>query len=396
MKDILVISPTFPYPSDAGAKIRIYNTIKELSKNHRINLMSMTTDNVENSHISHMNSFCDDIYVYKIKSNRYIPSIKTLLTKKPYRVNKFLNKEFAKIINEELKENNYDIIWCNFFNMAVYLKDSYIRNSYVILDQHNADEIFWQSYVDSKNIVHKFLAKKNIINLRGFREKHIDKFDLILSVSKQDKEFTEKWLSSDIDVSMVPNGVDISYYNNENKVGVKEKNIIFCGSMDVTMNIEAVKDFVKHVFPKVKREIPGVKFWVVGRNPVESIRNLSNDSIIVTGTVDDVRPYYEKAKISVAPFEFGGGTKLKVTESLAMGVPMVATSIGAQGIDVVDEEHILVRDDWDEFAKGIIELFNCREKYNKLLLQGRKFVEENYSWKGIIKNLQEEYEEVFF
>lgn len=395
MKRILIISPTFPYPKDTGAKIRIYNTIKELSKKHQIDLMAMTIDNVTNNHISKIKEYTNDIYIYKIESSRYIPAIKTLLTKKPYRFNKFWDQEFFNKVQKKLKNNNYDIIWCNFLNMAIYLTDSHIKGSYVILDQHNADEMFWHSYLDSKNLIYKFLAKKNIANLKEIRKDYVDKFDLILSVSEKDKKFTKSWLSSNIEIYVAPNGVDIDYFNSKNNKDTNGKNIIFCGSMDVTMNIEAVKDFVKHVFPQIKQKLPEVKFWIVGRNPTESICNLENESIIVTGTVDDVRPYYNKAKVSIAPFKYGGGTKLKVTESLSMQVPMVSTKIGAQGIKVVDGEHILIEDDWKEFADAVIKLFEDKELYNMMSLKGRKFVEKHYSWKGIINNLQNKYTEIF-
>jgi len=387
MKKILVLSPVFPSPPDNGAKIRIYNIIKELSKNHKITLLSLSDKEVEYSHIDIMKEFCDKIYYERINKSKTFSLIKTLYNKKSYRINKFEKKGFKNKVNRFLGKINFNIIWCNFLNMSVYLDNINPEDYYIILDQHNADELAWKTYYkNSTNIFYKLFSKRNIKNIRIIRERNIHMFNLILSVSDRDKKFTEKVIDNSINVKVVPNGVDINYFKPKPGKEGKNKNIIFCGSMDVTMNIRAVKDFVEYVMPKVRREIPEAKLWIVGRNPVESIFNLENDFIKVTGSVDDVRPYYEKAAVSVAPFKFGGGTKLKIAESLAMKVPVVATSIGVQGIDVVDGEHLLINDEWDEFAGSVIEVLTNEKLAGKLSENGRKLVERKYSWKKIVED----------
>jgi glycosyltransferase involved in cell wall biosynthesis len=144
----------------------------------------------------------------------------------------------------------------------------------------------------------------------------------------------------------------------------------------------------------VKREVKDAKFWVVGRNPPRSIRKFSDDDIVVTGSVDDVRPYYAKASVAVAPFEFGGGTKLKILEALSSNVPMVSTSIGAQGLDVKDEVHLLIRDDWTNFQESLVRLLNDFNLWKKLAVNGRKFVETYYSWDVIIKNFIKTHQDI--
>jgi glycosyltransferase involved in cell wall biosynthesis len=164
---------------------------------------------------------------------------------------------------------------------------------------------------------------------------------------------------------------------------------MFCGAMDVTMNIDAVERFANEVFPKVKQEMPDSEFWVVGKDPMKKVKALgSQQGIKITGTVEDVRPYYEEATLFVAPFRFGGGTKLKILEAMAMGIPIISTDVGCQGIEVVNGEHVIIENNLNNFAPKIMHLLNCKEERKMISKNARYLVEEKYSWKGIISNIE--------
>jgi glycosyltransferase involved in cell wall biosynthesis len=396
---ILVISQSFPYPPYTGAKIRMFEIIKYFSTTHLIDLICTDIGYVDEINISRVRKLCRKVYVYKIKKNKYIPFIKTIFKRKPYGVNKFYTKKFNRKSRKLIRSENYDIIWCSHLNMSVYLEQEQTQNSYNILDQTNSDELFWQTYYENSLFFFiKLFAKINISNIRRFRTNAINVFDLVLSVSERDKNFTKQWLPKDILIEVVPNGIDISFYKrkkfrpNDNT----QKNIIFCGSMDVHMNIKAVKDFVKNILPRIQKNFPEAKFWVVGRNPHKSVLKLANDSVLITGSVKDVRQYYNHSIVSVAPFRYGGGTKLKVLEALAIGLPIVSTSIGVQGLNVINEKHILIRDEWDTFADGVIKLINDSETRKLMVKNGRKLVESEYSWQVILEKFSLKYKEVFF
>jgi len=143
-------------------------------------------------------------------------------------------------------------------------------------------------------------------------------------------------------------------------------------------------NFVPQVFPLIKEKVPEAKLYIVGRNPSKKILDLRSNSIIVTGTVSDVRKYYHIAKVSIAPFRLGGETKLKVLESLSMGVPIVSTSVGVQGINTLVCKAIFVRDDWVQFAKEIVKILQDKINYISLAKDGKLFVEEKYCWETII------------
>jgi glycosyltransferase involved in cell wall biosynthesis len=186
----------------------------------------------------------------------------------------------------------------------------------------------------------------------------------------------------------VPNGVDAMHFQ-PGSLGMKRVNVIlFCGSMDVTMNVDAVRYFASAIFPAIRRVVSDAEFWIVGRNPSEDVHKLAAlDGVLVTGTVEDVRPFYEKAKVSVAPFRFGAGTKLKILESMAMGVPVVSTSTGCQGIKARAGKEVWIAHDARAFAEAVTELLLDDQAGLEMREAARKLVEERYDWGGILRDV---------
>jgi glycosyltransferase involved in cell wall biosynthesis len=154
------------------------------------------------------------------------------------------------------------------------------------------------------------------------------------------------------------------------------------------MNIDAVEIFVTKIFPHIKKYIPDAEFWVVGRNPILRVRQLGKqDGVKIIGTVSDVRPYYERAKVAVAPFQYGAGTKLKVLEAMAMGVPLVATRIGAHGIKVASGKHIMIVDDYMKFSQSVIKIMQDNSLHRALTIQAKQLVLGKYSWENIMRDI---------
>lgn len=157
--------------------------------------------------------------------------------------------------------------------------------------------------------------------------------------------------------------------------------------MDITMNMDAVARFAKDIFPFVRRSVPDAEFWIVGRNPGTTVRRLESVAgIRVTGSVSDVRPYYEKARVAIAPFRYGGGTKLKVLEAMAVGVPVVATKVGSQGIEAVPGQHLFIEDKSEEFAQRVIDLLRNSDLWRTMSVAARRLVEPKYSWTSIMSD----------
>ena len=386
---ILMLSRSFPMPLNTGEKIRVYNIIKELSKFHDVYLITLVHRESDLEYLRELKQICKKVYPYKLNFSKKLSALKSLFFKYPWDVVAFRNKELKTKVNELLALEDFDIIWINFLSMIDNIDFNLVKGRTVILDQHNVDELYWKIFSkSSNNFALRLFANINLRKLKRFQREIIDKISLVFSVSDDDAKFMRERIPAQNKVWVVPNGVDLDYFQPSNKNCKEENVIMFCGSMDVTMNVEAALMFANEIFPSIEETIPNSQFYIVGRKPTKQICALSKQkNIIVTGNVDDVRPYYEKASIFVAPFKLGGGTKLKILEAMAMKVPIVTTSLGCQGIKVTNNTNIIIEDENKNFSDAVIRLLRNQNEREKLIENGRKFVQKKYSWMSIIEDL---------
>lgn len=386
-----MLSPVYPFPLNLGSKIRIFHILKELSKNNDITFLSFLDQKKEEIRINkeeHLNS--EFITVQKLRS-RAETVFRSLFSLKPYRVIKFQSDDYQKKVDLAIKNERFDIIWVNFLNMMSFLKPNQIRNSLVVVDRHNDDILYWESFVRQGAWYKRMYARQNLWKLRRFERKVIKNVDLVASVSDTDTQALKKRLGQSFQAWTLFNGIDIHYFHPPKKRDTEKKNIIlFCGSLDITMNIDAVTRFTELIFPGIIKAVPDAEFWIVGRNPRLKVSRLAKyRNVLVAGDVSDVRPYYEKAKIVAAPFRFGGGTKLKLLEAMAMGVPVVSSPIGTQGIDTTDGYNIILADEPNKMKDLIIDLMTDNKKREEIARNARTLVEEKYSWEKVLANLNQ-------
>jgi len=230
-------------------------------------------------------------------------------------------------------------------------------------------------------------AFQNTFKISNFMREILQKVDVAISISPEEASFRQRTTPSSCSIWVVPNGVDTEYYSPSGReLGKRRNRILFCGSMDVTMNIDAVSRFAYGMFPRVRKRVSNAEFWVVGRNPSRNVLRLARrDGVFVTGSVDDVRPYYDEARVFVAPFRYGAGSKLKLLEALSMSLPIVSTSVGSVGIEAVPGQHFMLRNDEQEFADAVVEMMLSNERAERLARSGRRLVEERYSWGSVLE-----------
>jgi glycosyltransferase involved in cell wall biosynthesis len=165
--------------------------------------------------------------------------------------------------------------------------------------------------------------------------------------------------------------------------------ILLCAGFGVYRNAEAAIWFARQVFPRVREANPRAEFWIVGSNPPLEVRQLADiPGVHVTGTVEDVRPYYCRAAVSVAPYRYGEGTKLKVLEAMACGVPVVTTRIGCQGINVQDGKDIRIAETVEAFTERVTELLGNSEQRWGMGARARRLIEQEYAWTKIVGDLE--------
>jgi sugar transferase (PEP-CTERM/EpsH1 system associated) len=389
--NILMISPIVPWPPNMGSKIRIYHVLKELSRYHKVTLIALAQEDDPKS-INVLRSICSAIHTLPVgKRSRWFTAFLSIFSLKPYRVVKFYQPQLKEIIKEILNTEHYDMVWIHFLNMCSYIPLNVLKFYTIILDQHNADELWWIRFAQNGPWWQRTFAKQNLWKERRFQRKILETVDAILSVSDEEATLMRTRATPSCRVWVVPNGIDSVFLQNSTQVKKKEKRkniIIFCGSLNVSMNIDAVEKFVIKIFPHIKLAIPDSEFWVVGRNPIFRIIQLGqHDGVKIIGNVLDVSPYYERARIAVAPFQYGAGTKLKVLEAMAMGVPLVSTRIGAFGIQAISGKHIIIEDDRMKFAQSVIVLLQNDRLHRSIATQAKELVEKNYTWEKIMRDI---------
>jgi glycosyltransferase involved in cell wall biosynthesis len=201
-------------------------------------------------------------------------------------------------------------------------------------------------------------------------------------------------ISPSVKTVVVPNGVDTEYFTVREEP--QEKAIIYTGGMNMFANKDAVMHLINDIWPRIKQSVPEAVFNVIGQDPPEDLISISkrDESIKVHGFVDDIRPYVAKSAVYVVPLRVGGGTRLKVLDSLSQGKAMVSTSIGCEGIDVTDGLNIHIEDDNRAFADRVIELLNNPQRRQELGAEARKLAEQKYAWPSIGHALHEAYESI--
>jgi glycosyltransferase involved in cell wall biosynthesis len=194
-------------------------------------------------------------------------------------------------------------------------------------------------------------------------------------------------------VSVVSNGVDVGHYR-PTGAAIAPDRLVFTGAMDWLPNIDGITWFAQEVLPLIRTRLPAVRFSAVGRNPAPAlVRALRGHGVDFTGTVDDPRPYLAEAAVVVVPLRIGGGTRLKILEAWAMARPVLATSIGAEGLPVVDGENVALADEPRDFAERAVALVRDPATAERLGLAGRQTAEEQFAWKRVTSRLLEAYEE---
>jgi len=395
---ILFIVPNVPYPLDNGGRIRVYKLMESLAKRgHEIDLLAFNRSESGPENAEALQKICKNVDVIPLLerqrfSNKRKSQLLSLFQRTPYQYTALYSERMQDVLTSIVQERDYDIIQFEFSQMSYHELPDY---SNCILDQHNVEaELLYRTYTAESNLVRKLFS---FIEWRKFSRdeiNNIQKFPVCLTTSARDAEMLHDEAPKP-EYSVIPNGVDCAFFSDDGRTAVPDKNtIIFTGTIDYHPNLDGLKYFLHEVFPLIEEKLPDIKFYIVGRSPPAMIQAFGDASqnIIVTGGVEDMRSYFDKAGVVVVPLRIGGGTRLKILEAMAMSKPVVSTSIGAEGIDTTPSTDILLADDPAAFAQSVVDLLADEERQRNMGQAGRRLVEAKYDWHSIAGQLEETYE----
>jgi glycosyltransferase involved in cell wall biosynthesis len=372
------------WPATTGGRVRSLQIISELARRHRVTVLTTHGPGDDADGLARRLSCCDRVdSIPHAVAKRGDPGFAAAVARSwlsPYPVD--LHKWKTPVLHTEVRRligsGMVDLCVSDFLFAAVNVP---MRGPVpVVLFEHNVEYLVWQRLAALESRPWRRALFE--IEWRKLRAREADacrSADLTIAVSDTDLERLEA-LVPGMRGATVPTGVDTGYFM-PGEHDEQPDRLVFSGSMDWHPNEDAVIYFADVVLPMVRAHVPGVSFAIVGRNPSARVRDLaSRPGIVVSGTVDDVRPWIGEGAVYVVPIRAGSGTRLKIFEALAMGKAVVSTSVGAEGLGMEPARHYVAEDDPGAFANAVVSLLRDPARRRALGRAGRALVESRYSW----------------
>jgi glycosyltransferase involved in cell wall biosynthesis len=344
-------------PVDSGGKIRSYNILRQLDRNHEVTLISYYAGRRDHEYEAEVQrelpgtqSMCIAGREGSVtgESLRYLAH---MFQRAPFAVSKFTHAQVRREVELRFDKNEFDVAVCDFLSASANFPP--VLSTPTALFQHNVETILWKRMASTesnslKRLAYQLEARKML----RYERSTIGRFHHIIAVSENDRR-QMLTMNPTCTITVVPTGVDTQKFAVAPPASATPPRIVFVGSMDWEPNIDAVRYFIQEIFPIVRHEVPSASFQIVGRNPPAHIKQLASSSVAVTGTVPSINEYLRDAAVVVVPLRIGGGTRLKIFEAMAMGKAVVSTSIGAEGLDVKNGRDLVLADDATSFAHAI-------------------------------------------
>ena len=392
---ILWLKTELLHPVDKGGKIRTYNMLKELKCDHHITYLTLDDGSAGLEAREMALEYCHELICVshhqreKFSSSFYAELALNLTSRLPYAIKKYESASMRKEILGQAHNGNVDIIVCDFLAPAINVPGD--LSCPATLFQHNVEAMIWKRHFEvQENPIKKRYLRTQWQKMAKFEKEMCLSFDSVVAVSAEDREKIRHDYSVD-QVFDVPTGVDTDYFTPSVKEEVNPHNVVFTGSMDWLPNEDCIRYYTDQILPIIRQTIPDASLTVVGRNPYSSLLELSkrDASIRVTGRVEDVRPYMERAAVYIVPLRIGGGTRLKIFEAMAMEKAIVSTTIGAEGLPVRDREELRIADTPETFAAAVVDLLRDPQTAKRIGQRAGKTVRENFGWNGVAKRFTE-------
>ena len=395
---ILIITNEVPFPPTSGASLRTYNVLRRLARDCEVYLVAFSATKEQRGGVAHLLEFCREVVTVRRRSLKEAVHLGKVVTSmlqgEPPELRLAFSQELAREIQRLTDRVDFDIVQIEHGSMGMYLEalPARLRKRAVwVLHDIDFDKFRRIAHVERRKPA-KLRARMHAFTMRRWQPHFASLFGLCVAMSEADRRLLLS-ANPSLRVEVSPNGVDINRCNPLPDEGDTPE-VLFIGNMAYQPNVDAAVYFCREVLPLIRSKLPDAKLWIVGIDPGADVRRLEGNGVFVTGCVSDIVPYYKRSKVCVVPLRAGSGTRLKVLEAMAFGRPVVSTSIGCEGLDVVDGDHILVADGSKLFAEQTIRLLRHKELRTRLAAKAREFVVASYDWDVIAGKLMNDFERI--
>ncbi|MGD2156277.1 MAG: glycosyltransferase [Anaerolineales bacterium] len=400
--DILFLVPYVPNL----IRVRPYNLIRSLTaRGHRVTVMTLS--NYEEEDVARLEEYCHRVYAYDLPTWRSVlNTLAALPTSTPLQAVYSWQPALAKGCLQLARDCNgtspsfvIHIEHLRGARYGLYLKKHLTKlNLQVPIIWDSVDcitHLFNQAAEHSLNATSRWLTRFELGRTRRYERFLVKQFDRTLVTSRVDKDAFSSLIPGENpapDVSVLPNGVDLEYFTPKEALGKENATLVVSGKMSYHANVTMVMHLVNEIMPLVWARNPGVKLWIVGKDPPNEIKGLAKaPTVTVTGMVDDIRPYLQSATLAVAPIQYGAGVQNKVLEAMACGTPVISTSQAVSALDAQPGRDLLLADEPVKFAEAILSLLNDSEQQRRIAAAARRYVEQHHNWDHIATELEEVY-----
>ena len=388
---ILYVLPYCPVPPTFGGALRVYHLLRQMTRVHQVSVIvygvKSDEDILRNAYPSlERITIVPPPHSWKGIRKR-LSQLLSIISLRSGAYYYFYSKEMQHAIDSALAKNDFDLIQTEAHIMGWFVLRS---GAFKILDTQNVEyDTFRRMSATTSSPLRKIFYWLEATKCRREEIAICSKQDAMFVTSVRDKSILDADIP-DIPKFIIPNGVDTSYFHSRSK-SEDPLALVFTGSMNYPPNSDGAIFFIDKILPRIRSQFPGIRLYVVGNAPPRALRRRNSASVVITGYVEDVRPYIERASVYVVPLLSGGGTRLKVLEALAMRKGIVTTTIGCEGIDLNHHESLMIANDPEEFADAVIHLLRNTPLRQRLANAGNKLVRLRYDWDVIGETLNSVY-----
>ncbi|MBN2301328.1 MAG: TIGR03087 family PEP-CTERM/XrtA system glycosyltransferase [Lentisphaerae bacterium] len=384
---IVFLTHRVPYPPNKGDKLRAFHEIKFLARHHRICLCCLADNTRDLRYQDELLRYCqsvDIVYLPAYQSN--LRSFGALFSNTALSLAYFYSKPLRSVVAQKIHAQRPDLVFVFSSSMAQYVHD--VRHIPKVMDFVDVDSEKWAQYARHAKFPYNLVYRSESRRLRRYENFLAKTFQHGFLVSEKETRDFRDLVFDKAPLTAISNGVDTQMFQ-PSREPYDPNTLVFTGAMDYFANVETMLYFVRAILPQIRKAIPSVKLYIVGSKPAPVLKKLANTSsdIIVTGYVDQVRPYVVKSAAFVAPMQIGRGINNKIIEAMAMGVPVVTNSLGLEGIRAVPGHDLLVEDAPENFAAQVIRLMTDAEFRHTIAGNARKTIATHYNWDTNLENL---------
>ena len=389
---ILWLKTEVLHPVDKGGKIRTYYMLKELKREHHVTYLTLDDGTATADERAKATEYCHELICIperrreKFTPGFYFELLMNLVSPRPYAIKKYESAAMLEKISELENKKAFDLLVCDFLAPAANVPQT--LNTPAVLFQHNVEAMIWKRHYEVQtNPIKKAYLYGQWQKMRRFEKEACSRFDCVIAVSADDRDQMKREYGARA-VFDVPTGVDTEFFRPGGTVQTAKSGLVFTGSMDWLPNEDAIRYFMREIMPLIKKRVPDTTLTVVGRNPPSALVDLSKEdsSLVITGRVDDVRPYMESASAYIVPLRIGGGTRLKIFEAMAMEKAVVSTTVGAEGLPLTNGVELLLADEPDTFADAVVKVLSDSEYASGLARRAAANVRQNHGWGQVTEN----------